>query len=140
MIKVENLKLNIGFTDSDVKSCIAKNLKISMKDVCSYEFLKLSIDARKKPNVYYVGTVAVTLNKKLEEKFVTKKMIVDHSPKTYVKVTNVETRPVVVGFGPAGMFASLMLARMGLKPIVIDKVSLLMKEKRMLKNFGEMAN
>lgn len=121
MIKVENIKLNVGYTDTDVKNVVAKALKINASEVESFEFLKLSIDARKKPNVFYVGTVAVKLSKKLENRFANMKVDMSRKPKTYDTLHNVKDRPVVVGFGPAGMFASLMLARMGLRPVVIEQ-------------------
>jgi len=120
MIKVDNIKLKVGFEETDVKHAIAKELRINLKDVKTFEFLRLSIDARKKPNVYYVATVAACLASGIEAKYRDKAVMVDHSPKTYEKVES-NSRPVVVGFGPAGMFAALMLARMGLKPIVIEQ-------------------
>lgn len=120
MIKVDNIKLKVGHTDVDVKKAVAKALKIDMSDIQSVEFLRLSIDARKKPNVFYVASVGAVLKPDLEKMFASQKIIVDRSPKSYQKISS-DIRPVVVGFGPAGMFAALMLARMGLRPIVIEQ-------------------
>lgn len=121
MIKVDNIKLNVGYTDMDVKNAVSKALRISPNKIESYEFLRLSIDARKKPNVFYIATVAVSLSKEFEEKYKSNKVDVGYNAKKYNKLFSVADRPVVVGFGPAGMFASLMLARMGLRPIVIEQ-------------------
>lgn len=121
MIKVENIKLNVGFTDNDVISAVAKSLKLNINDITKFEFLRLSIDARKKPNVFYVASVAVSLRNNLESKYKQLKVNVCYTPKIYKKLNNINERPVIVGFGPAGMFASLMLARMGFRPIVIEQ-------------------
>ena len=120
MIKVENIKLKVGFNENDVKQAIAKSLRIQANDVKGYEFLRLSIDARKKPTVYYVATIGASLTSRLEETHKGKAITIDRSPKKYEQIKS-SSRPVVVGFGPSGMFSALMLARMGLKPIVIEQ-------------------
>ena len=120
MIRVDNIKLKIGFENVDVVKTVAKMLKIKFEDVLDFEFLKLSIDARKKPNVFYVANVGVNLKNGLEKKLHYPTLLLNRESKKYTKIQS-EIRPVVVGFGPAGMFASLMLARMGLKPIVIEQ-------------------
>ena len=118
MIKVSDIKLKPSYTDEDVKAKIAKELKINKNEILSFEYLKKSIDARKKPNVLYNLTLAVELRN--EKPFMDKYVELDYNILSYDKKV-LKERPVVVGFGPAGMFCALALARMGLKPIVIEQ-------------------
>ena len=120
MIKLDQITLPIKYNDSDIKTEICKKLKINEKDIASFEILKLSIDARKKPNVKYVVSIGVNLNAAVENKFQNLKF--EKFTKTLIynqKQTN--EKIYVIGFGPSGMFAALSLARMGLNPIIIEQ-------------------
>ncbi len=136
MIKVDNIKLKVGFTSEDVKNAVSKNLKISINDVKEFEFVKLSIDARKKPNVCYVASIAVALSGKLENRYRNLKYVLDRSVLKYEKKT-LPYSPIVVGFGPAGMFCALMLARMGLKPIIVEQGEEVDKREISVRKFWE---
>lgn len=136
MIRVDNVKLNVGFNDNDVKSAVAKQLKVGESDILGFEFLKLSIDARKKPNVFYVASVGVVLKPAIEKKFTDKKVEISYNKKVYPKV-DCDARPVVVGFGPAGMFTSLMLARMGLRPIIVEQGKAVDEREKDVQNFWQ---
>lgn len=120
MIKVDGIKLNIGFDDNEILEKIAKKLKISSRNIHNFEIVKLSIDARKKPNVFYVANVAVELDNKLEKKFAELSYELNRNVVMYPQKSH-SLSPVIVGFGPAGMFAGLTLARMGLRPIVLEQ-------------------
>ena len=120
MIKVDEVKLKIGFDQQDVINECAKKLNITKQDILSAELLKLSIDARKKPNIYYVANVGLNLTEKYEKLFIDKKYNLNREVLKF-KQKKANVSPIVVGFGPAGMFCALMLARMGLKPIVIEQ-------------------
>ena len=69
MIKLDQITLPIKFSDCDILSQISKTLKIKIADIKSFEIFKLSIDARKKPNVKYVASIGINLNDRLESKF-----------------------------------------------------------------------
>ena len=120
MIIVENLKLNVGFKEKDIINACAKKLNIKNSDIFKFEIVKQAIDARRKPNVFYSLNVAVELPEKIENRFSKYKIIIDNSILKFNK-KKLELSPIVVGFGPSGMFCALMLARMGLKPIVIEQ-------------------
>ncbi len=120
MIKIDNIILKPNFKEQDIIKEIANKLQISTKYVENVEIIKSSIDARKKPNVKVVLCVAVTLKKEIENKYSNLKYTLDTSILSYEK-KQVDKRPIVVGFGPSGMFCALSLARMGLNPIVIEQ-------------------
>ncbi len=120
MIKVDQVSLPIKYTDADVLKSVSVKLKINSCEIKTFDIVKLSIDARKKPNVKYVASVSCVLNDKLENKFAKLK----YEPNTKLLQYNHKTSTdkfVVVGFGPSGMFAALSLARMGLNPIIIEQ-------------------
>lgn len=136
MIKIDNIKLPVGYTQSNVLSAVAKNLKIHINDIETTEFIKLSIDARKKPNVFYVASIAVVLKEKLENRFKNLKYSPNREILTFKKKT-LPYSPVIVGFGPAGMFCGLMLARMGLKPIILEQGEDVDKREKTVAKFWE---
>lgn len=120
MIKLDEVKMPVEFCHLDLIEKVQQILKVSAGDICSVEIYKMSIDARKKPNVMYVLSLAVCLKGNLENKFADKKFEWDRTGLNYEKI-NSSTRPIIVGFGPAGMFCGLALAKMGLKPIIVEQ-------------------
>jgi len=125
MIKVQNLTLPVDFDDAALRAAAAKKLKIQPGKIESISLARLSIDARKKTDVHYVG--AVTLDTADEETVAARAATPDaalFSEKAYVfpKVTRKSTqRPVVVGMGPAGLFAALHLARAGIPVLILER-------------------
>lgn len=116
------LKVKIGYTESDVFEAIAKKYHIFRNEIEKYEIVKESLDSRKKPNVVISLNIAVEVKKtafnrvkKLNE------ILVDHKGLEYKKVVFEGKNPVVVGFGPAGIFAALALSIAGFKPIVLEQ-------------------
>ena len=119
-IKVSNIKLNIDATNDDAINEALK--RAGLKDADDIEVLKLSIDARKKPDIKKIVTVGFSSDKNIKAKDgIT---VLDEKPKYEYQVTGNEelkNRPIVIGFGPAGMFASYLLAINGYKPIIIER-------------------
>lgn len=118
---LKEIKLNPNFNESDIFSAINKKYKIAKKDINSYEIIKQGIDARKKPDVKYVLNIAVSPSDKSASKFEGFEDVdVDHSGLKY-PCKKSKYSPVIVGFGPSGMFTALTLAIAGLKPIVLEQ-------------------
>lgn len=136
MIKIENIILKPNYSKQNIVEKVADKLQISPKDILNVEILKSSIDARKKPNVKIILCASATLKDDLENNFEDLKYEVDTSILTYEK-RFAEKRPIVVGFGPAGMFCSLCLARMGLKPLVIEQGKCVEERSIDVENFWE---
>ena len=72
MIKIDQLKLKITEDESRLKELIAKKLRLQISDIDGLEIIKKSIDARKKPEVFYVYSVSVKLSKDKEKKILAK--------------------------------------------------------------------
>ena len=128
MIKLMNLTMPISYTKADLERAAAKRLRISESEILHCQYLKKSIDARKKPKISVVLTLILCVK---SEEHVLKKLAGDRDVQPYTEYhydfpicdATIAKRPVVVGFGPAGMFAALILAKAGLKPIVFERGS-----------------
>lgn len=101
---------------------VARKANIKPSDILQYEIVKLGIDARKKPNVFFVYNVAIKTNLIVQEKLKKFEDVeIDHTGIMPPKADASLLHPVVVGFGPSGMFCALTLALAGLKPIVLEQ-------------------
>lgn len=122
----------------DIEARILKKLNISNKDLLTWSIHKKSVDARKQKILFSYTIDAEVRNEKRALKLKDVQVTPDES---YHTVNSGEhklaTRPVVIGFGPAGMFASLILAQAGYKPIVIERGSCVEKRKETVNRFWE---
>ena len=122
MIAISNLKLQPGEDEAKLKTLAAKALRISEGRIQALAIRKKSLDARKKDELKWIYTVCVTVDGD-EAKLLAKcRQASIVKPYRYdIPKVESETRPVVVGFGPAGMFAALVLAYAGARPIVLER-------------------
>lgn len=142
MIRINQLKLNIHHTEKELEEKICKILRIKPNELSEYYIVKRSLDARKKNDILYSYTLQIVLkddNKVLKNN--RDNNICKDSSVCYKLPVNGEHdlkhRPVIVGFGPAGMFAALSLARAGLKPLVIEQGEEAGKRKATVTHFWE---
>lgn len=124
MIRIRDISLSPEHNPNQLLFEAARMLKISGSKIRKLSLVRRSIDARKKPDVRIIYTIDVAIDgseqKILRQSGCKKASIVE---KTYYKVpqSSSNERPIVVGFGPAGMFAALVLAMAGLRPIVLER-------------------
>ena len=126
MIRIRDIALPPEHNAHQLQFEVAQLLKISASKVRHLRIVRRSVDARKKPDIKIIYTVDVAVdgNEKRTLKLAGCKRATI-APVSYYKVPKTaarpEKRPVVVGFGPAGMFAALILAISGLNPIVLER-------------------
>ena len=117
MLRITQIKLSIQDDIAAVKAQVAKKLKIKPVDILTFRIYKESIDARKRGEINFIYTVDIRVAD--ESRFLTGKFKnVAMTPDLTYKNPQMGTmklahRPVVIGFGPAGMYAALLLAQMG---------------------------
>lgn len=134
MLIINNLKLPLDTDFDNLKPSVEKLLKCKLNEVKLY---RKSVDARRKNDVHFCCSVLVSSE---EETKILKsnKNASPYNEKEYVwqKCDKVPSnRPVVVGFGPAGMFCALTLARAGLKPLVIERGGSVDERTKAVKDF-----
>ena len=126
MIRIHEIRLALDEGEQLIKQRAAKVLRVNEKYITSLTIYKKSIDARDKSDVHFTYSVDVTLS--LDEAQIAAKC--KNGKASLVKPYHYEMpavtrrsdfRPVVVGFGPAGMLAGLVLAEAGLRPIILER-------------------
>ena len=126
MIRINEIKLVLDDNEASLKSKGAKILKINEKYITSLTIYKKSVDARDKDNVHFTYSIDVEIS--LDEEQIVKKCKSNKvsivKPYHYELPENRRSgkfRPIVVGFGPAGMLAGLILAQAGTMPIILER-------------------
>ena len=146
MIKITQLKLPLNHSEDDVLKAILKTLRIKKEQLVSYTLLKKSIDARKKQDIKYIYALDVELamDKKTELNLVKKlkntNVILSDTVYYDFKPTGqcvLNKRPVIIGTGPAGLFAAYMLAKSGYRPIVVERGEAVDDRIKSVNNFWE---
>lgn len=129
MIRINQLKLPVDHGKQDLLKKAAKLLKIPQERIRKLTIRRQSIDARKKGELLYIYAVDVQIDG--SEASVAKRakspniLIVQEKkyrfPGPEAGAERLSDRPVIIGFGPAGLFCGLMLARAGFQPVILER-------------------
>lgn len=128
-LKINQIKISADTKDEydALEKNVIKKLKIHRDNLKSIKIVKKSIDARKKPEISFVYAVEADVEKISKNIFRDKNIIEIKNKEKYSFVPTgsaiLTNRPVVVGFGPAGIFCAYMLAKHGYRPLVIERGS-----------------
>lgn len=139
-VKVNNIRISINDDLSLINKKAAKKAGISAGDIVNFKILKESIDARRKGKIDFIYQVLFDCTN--EEKVVKRASSADVTLEKDYKYTNVKfgqikmhNRPIIIGSGPAGFFAGLIMAKSGYKPIIVERGSCVEKRNEKIKNF-----
>jgi len=127
MLRLTEIKLAVGHPAGDIRTAILKRLGITEDELISYVIFKRGVDARKAHAILFTYTLNVEVR---DETAILAKFAQDPHVKTapdtrYRFVAqapkNPAARPIVIGMGPAGLFAGLLLAQMGYRPLILER-------------------
>lgn len=127
MILISDLKIPLGdIHENFLWNMAAKTLKVAATELKSVRLAKKSVDARKKDSVHFVCAVECEVKSPATEKLILSRKIKNVSqavPFVYrvEKTKPLPTRPIVVGSGPAGLFAALVLSMGGQRPLILER-------------------
>ncbi|RNC29175.1 MAG: hypothetical protein AWM53_00824 [Candidatus Dichloromethanomonas elyunquensis] len=140
-----DIKMPVDSDEAQLPHHLAARMKISAESLMNWRIVKRSVDARKKPDIFFVYTVEFTLDiplkqirkarslfPQLREKFPVKGYCLPNKPDR-----RLITRPVVIGTGPAGYFAALALAEKGYRPLVLERGDKVENRVRKVQHFWE---
>ena len=133
MLKINNLKIRKNLTEKEVIQIAITKFHINKDDIINAYISRKSIDSRKKDDVHY--SYSINLEVKNENKY--KKLEKIKKPKkiaiTVKRTSNV--KPIIIGAGPAGLFAALTLVQNGIKPIIIEQGKSVEQRKKDVEEF-----
>lgn len=127
MIRINELKLPLNHSDADLPAAICSRLKLKPEQLIEFTVFKRGVDARKKSDIQLIYTLDVQTdhNARVLAAF-SKDDQIRPAPDTSYKFVatapeQLTERPLVIGLGPCGLFAGLLLAEMGFKPIILER-------------------
>ncbi|HYD79038.1 MAG TPA: NAD(P)/FAD-dependent oxidoreductase [Paucimonas sp.] len=127
MLRLTDITLPLDHPEEDLKAAVLERLAIAPEDLLGFTVFRRGYDARKKSNIHFVYTIDSEVR---DEAAVLKRLQgrrgVGPAPDMRYKFVarapaDLARRPVVIGFGPCGIFAALILAQMGFRPIILER-------------------
>ena len=142
MIRIRQIKIPIEKDNiNHLKKKASIILKCPESDIQKLSISKKSLDARKKPNIFYIYEVDIDVK---NEKHLLKKhqsnkdiFLTPEEKYVYPKIGNkkLRHRPIIVGSGPAGLFCAYLLAELGYRPIIIERGEKIEERVKSVENF-----
>jgi len=137
MLQIKNLQFPLSYTQEDLLQKACEVLKLDKENIEEIRILKRAVDNTDKENVHFKITLGVTVN--VSETliwYLKNKAVTVAEPIAYnFPHGALSMRPVVVGLGPAGLFAALTLAKSGARPIVLERGLDVDSRKRAVQSF-----
>ena len=132
-LRINDIKLPLDHGDAALRDAVLATLRIPEQDLLDLQVVRRAYDARKKSAILLIYNVDVVVTASVEQdvlaQFAGSKTVMPAPDTSYRFVGMADAtfpdvgqqRPIVIGFGPCGLFAALVLAQMGLKPVVLER-------------------
>src|SRR5688572_27403853 len=127
MLRLTDVKLPIDHAEGDIRAAILGRLRISSEELISHVIYKRGVDARKPSAILFTYTLDATVNDEaaILGRFKNDPHVAITPDTSYHFVTqappDLSSRPVIIGMGPAGLFAGLILAQSGFRPLILER-------------------
>lgn len=127
MLRLTELKLPLEHPPEDLTAAILKRLDIPADELVNYTIFRRGVDARKRDAILFIYTLDIEVRHEaaLAKRFKKDRHLNPTPDMTYQFVAqapeSLQERPVIIGFGPSGLFAALILAQAGFKPLVLER-------------------
>ncbi len=132
MLRLTEIKLRLDHTESELVAAILQRLGIAADELTEFSIARRSYDARKRGAVTFIYTLDAELKNKADEVTILRRLQADnrvsstpdmhyHFVARAAHVPASQSRPVVIGTGPCGLFAGLILAQMGFHPLILER-------------------
>src|SRR6187397_283964 len=127
MLRLTEIKLPLEHTADALEASILVRLGIDADELVNYAIFRRGVDARRRSAIVFIYTVdvevadeATVLQRMKDERHITRTPAMDYRAVAQAPA-KLASRPVVIGTGPCGLFAGLILAEMGFRPIILDR-------------------
>lgn len=122
MIKTD-VRVPIGYRLRDIEDALLSHLPLEQRELSDIQIIKRTLDVKDKGDIHYKMTVALSLSEEREAELLKmrKKVSLADALPYDAPISKLKSRPVVVGCGPCGLFAALILAESGACPIVLER-------------------
>ncbi|MDR0219778.1 MAG: FAD-dependent oxidoreductase, partial [Lachnospiraceae bacterium] len=137
MQTINQLRLTVGHTEEQLRAKIAKKLGLAAGTEFTYEIVRRSLDARKKPQIYYVYTVDVGDGSCRGDRPRSPSVIAAADDCGQARAPGHCPSPLIVGAGPAGLFCAYTLAQVGLRPILLERGEAIEERTKTVARFGQ---
>ena len=140
---ISNIKLPVNASETEAFS-VAKGIikRVGLSSYADgYRIFRRSVDARRKPDIYFVYTVAVSgdfpyISPERQQKMGISLQEIMPLPKVEIGEDRLSDPPIVIGSGPCGLFAALLLAEAGYRPLILERGGSVTERQAMVKRFG----
>jgi uncharacterized FAD-dependent dehydrogenase len=127
MLRLTDLKLDLDHAEGEIKAAVLKRLDLKPQDLLGYSVYRRAVDARKRSAIALIYTVDIEVRNEaaLLKRFARDRNVAPAPDEGYRLKARAPSagvsRPVVIGTGPCGLLAGLVLAQMGFRPLILER-------------------
>src|SRR5262245_8616359 len=126
MLRLTDIKLDLDHAEGEIKAAVLKRLDLKPQDLIGYSVYRRAVDARRRSAIALTYTLDIEVRNEaaLLQRFARDRNVAlapDEGYRLKARAAAPAQRPVVIGTGPCGLFAGLVLAQMGFRPLILER-------------------